>query len=259
MNFENKVAVVTGGGRGLGSEVSLALAKLGATVFLSGRTAKPLDETKDAIEANGGKAFVYVGDMADAESVNRFASEVLDQHGQVDVLVNNAAIGGPSAPMWEVEVDEWKETLDINTTGPFLTSRAFLPSMIEKKTGSIVFVGSMTGKRELLNRTAYATSKIALVGLARTLAWEVGPYGIRVNIVSPGPMEGERINWVLEKQAERENITIDAARARLTSRSPVGRFVSTQHVVNAILFLASEDAGSTTGEDLNVSSGICMY
>lgn len=259
MNFENKIAVVTGGGRGLGQEVSLALASLGATVVLSGRTAKPLEETKAAIEANGGKASVYAGDMADAESVKQFAAEVLDQYGQVDVLVNNAAIGGPSAPLWEVEVDEWKETLDINTTGPFLTSRAFLPSMIEKKSGSLVFVGSMTGKRELLNRTAYAASKIALVGLVRTLAWEVGPYGIRANIVSPGPMEGERIEWVLEQQAERENITVEAARSRLASRSPLGRFVSTQDVVNAILFLASDDAGSTTGEDLNVSSGICAY
>jgi len=259
MDFKNKIAVVTGGGRGLGSDVGLALAKLGATVVLSGRTAKSLDEAKDAIEAIGGKASVYVGDMADAESVNRFASEVFDKYGRVDVLVNNAAIGGPSAPLWEVAVDDWKETLNINTTGPFLTSRAFLPSMIEKKSGSIVFVGSMTGKRELLNRTAYAASKIALVGLVRTLAWEVGPYGIRVNMVSPGPMEGARMKWVLEKQAENENITIDAARARLTSRSPVGRFVSTQDVVNAILFLASDDASSTTGEDLNVSSGICMY
>jgi len=259
VNFENKIAVVTGGGRGLGQEVSLALASLGATVVLSGRTAKPLEETKAAIEANGGKASVYAGDMADAESVKQFAAEVLDQYGQVDVLVNNAAIGGPSAPLWEVEVDEWKETLDINTTGPFLTSRAFLPSMIEKKSGSLVFVGSMTGKRELLNRTAYAASKIALVGLVRTLAWEVGPYGIRANIVSPGPMEGERIEWVLEQQAERENITVEAARSRLASRSPLGRFVSTQDVVNAILFLASDDAGSTTGEDLNVSSGICAY
>jgi NAD(P)-dependent dehydrogenase (short-subunit alcohol dehydrogenase family) len=197
--------------------------------------------------------------MADAECVGQFAAQVLEHHGRLDVLINNAAIGGPSAPMWEVEVDDWKETLNINTTGPFLTSRAFLPSMVGKKSGSIVFVGSMTGKRELLNRTAYAASKIAIVGLARSLAWEVGPYGIRVNVVSPGPMEGERMKWVLEKQAENENITVDAARARLTSSSPLGRFVSTQDVVSAILFLASDDAGSTTGEDLNVSSGICMY
>lgn len=259
MEFENKVAVVTGGGRGLGRDVSIRLAQQGATVILTGRTEEPLESTKKMIEAEGGRAEVYVGDMADDDTVQSIAASVADTFGQIDVLVNNAAIGGPSAPTWELNVEDWQETLQINTTGPFLTCRAFLPAMIKRKSGSIVFVGSMTGKRPLLNRSAYATSKIALVGLARTLAWELGPHDIRVNMVSPGPMEGERMKWVLQKQAQEQGITDAEARDRLTAQSPFGRFVDTADVVNAILYFASDRAGSTTGEDLNVSAGICMY
>jgi NAD(P)-dependent dehydrogenase (short-subunit alcohol dehydrogenase family) len=116
----------------------------------------------------------------------------------------------------------------------------------------------MTGKRVLQNRTAYATSKLALVGLARTLAWEVGAYGIRVNVISPGPMEGARLKWVFETQAKEEGITVEAARNRMKAASPIGEFVPPENVAQAAVFLASDLSGSTTGEDLNVSAGICM-
>ncbi len=259
MEFKDKICVVTGGGQGLGRDVCHELAQEGAIVHLVGRTEAPLVETKEAIEAAGGVAFSHVGDMADPNDIDRIATTIIKGSGRVDVLVNNAAIGGPSGPMWELDLKDWDETLRINTTGPFLTSRAFLPGMIKQKSGSIVFVGSMTGKRPLLNRTVYAASKIAVVGLARTLAWEVGPYNIRVNVVSPGPMEGERMQWVLEKQAQEQGVSVDEARSRLTANSPFQRFVATSDVVNAITYFASGRSGSTTGEDLNVSSGICMY
>lgn len=258
MSFEEQVAVITGGGRGLGRDLCIAFARSGAKVALIGRTAEPLMETKQEIESFGGEAFAVQADVAEEASVRACADKVLGHFGRVDILVNNAAIGGPSAPLWEVPLLEWQQTFDINTTGPFLCCKAFLPSMISRKSGSIVLIGSMTGKRQLLNRTAYAGSKLALVGMARTLAWETGPYGIRVNVVSPGPMEGERMKWVLESQAQDQGITIEDARNNLTSASPLGQFVPTKHVVEATLHLASERAGSTTGEDVNVSAGICM-
>jgi NAD(P)-dependent dehydrogenase (short-subunit alcohol dehydrogenase family) len=259
MLFKDKIVVVTGGGRGLGRDISLAFAREGAKVVLIGRTIGPLNETEEAIVALGSEALAIAADMADPDSVQSCAEQVLEHFGQVDVLINNAGVGGPSAPLWETELAEWQETLDINTTGPFLCCRAFLPSMITRKSGSIIFIGSMTGKRQLLNRTPYAASKIAIVGLARTLAWETGPYGIRVNVISPGPMEGERMNWVLETQAKDQGLSVEEVRQRLSTSSPLDQFVPTEDVAAMSIFLASDMAGSTTGEDINVSAGICMY
>ena len=131
--------------------------------------------------------------------------------------------------------------------------------MIEQRSGCIIIIGSMTGKRPLLNRTPYAASKMALLGLARTLAWETGPYGIRVNVISPGPVEGPRIEWVLRKQAEAQGISENEARQQFTSSSPLSRLIPADDIANAAVFLASDMAASITGEDLNVSAGTVMY
>lgn len=257
--FDQKIVVVTGGGRGLGRNISLEFAKQGATVVVAGRTMIPLEETVQEIEKRGGLAVPVQFDIGNQESVENGAAQILEKFGKVDVLVNNAAVGGPSAPLWQLDLKDWQETMDINVTGPFLCCRAFLPSMIENKSGSIILIGSMSGKRPLINRTAYTTSKIALVGLARTLAWEIGSYGLRVNVISPGPMEGDRLKWVFETQAEQQGITFEEARNNMVAASPLNRFVDTQDVADLAVFLASDKGKSTTGEDINVSSGIVMY
>ncbi len=257
--LQDKVAVVTGCARGLGTHIALAYARAGAHVALADRNTAPLGELQTEIERLGRQSLSLAVDIADLQSVEACARRTQEHFGRVDILVNNAAIGGPSAPLWEIDPAAWRECLDINTTGVFYCCRAFLPGMIAQKSGSIIIIGSMTGKRVLVNRTAYATSKLALVGLARTLAWEVGPYGIRVNVISPGPMEGERLKWVFETQAQQEGISVEAARDRLRSSSPLGQFVPPENVAQAAVFLASDLSGSTTGEDLNCSAGICMY
>ncbi|MFQ5610497.1 MAG: SDR family NAD(P)-dependent oxidoreductase [Anaerolineae bacterium] len=257
--LENKVAVVTGGGRGIGREISLACANAGADVVLAARSEAPLQETRAEIEALGRQALAVPTDVSDPASVQRCAERVLDHFGRVDVLVNNSGVGGPAAPLWEIDLADWQETFAVNVTGVFLCCRAFLPSMVSRRSGSVIIIGSMTGKRPLLNRTPYAASKLALVGLARTLAWETGPYGVRVNVISPGPVAGARLDWVFQMQAEKEGISVEAARQRLAAASPLERFVPGADVANAAVFLASDLAGSTTGEDLNVSAGIAMY
>lgn len=120
-------------------------------------------------------------------------------------------------------------------------------------------ISSMTGKRPLFGRTPYAGSKLALVGIARTLAWEVGPYGIRVNVISPGAVEGERIKRVVREMATSQGISEDEALRQFTSNSPLGHIVRPEDIAAAAVFLASEKAASITGEDLNVSSGVVMY
>jgi NAD(P)-dependent dehydrogenase (short-subunit alcohol dehydrogenase family) len=257
--LKDKVAVVTGSGRGIGRAIALAYAREGADLVLAARSIEALNETKATVESLGRKALVVPTDVRHEESVYNLAQQALGHFGRIDVLVNNSGIGGPTAPLWEITLADWQETFAVNVTGVYLCCRAFLPAMIEQRSGCIVIIGSMTGKRPLFGRTPYAASKMALVGLARTLAWEVGSYGIRVNVISPGPVEGERIAWVIRKQAEAKGISIDEARRELTSSSPLGRLIPPGDIAEAAVFLASDKAVSITGEDLNVSAGTVMY
>jgi NAD(P)-dependent dehydrogenase (short-subunit alcohol dehydrogenase family) len=259
MELHDKIAVVTGGGRGIGRAIALAYAREGADLVLAARSKEALEGTKAMVEALWRRALVVPTDIRQEESVRDLAEQTISAFGRIDILVNNSGIGGPSATLWEISPADWEETFAVNVTGTFLCCRAFLPSMIERRSGCIVILSSMTGKRPLYARTPYAASKMALVGLARTLAWEVGPYGIRVNTISPGPVEGERIEWVIRKQAEAQGISVEEARRQFTSSSPLGRLIPASNVAEAAVFLASDKAASITGEDLNVSAGTVMY
>ncbi|WP_052889281.1 SDR family NAD(P)-dependent oxidoreductase [Thermogemmatispora carboxidivorans] len=259
MLLQEKVAVITGGGRGIGRAIALAYAQAGARLALAARSVTALEETRRMVSDLGGEAVVIPTDVSEATAVAGLAQAVQEHFGRVDILVNNSGAAGPTAPLWEITPDAWEETFAVNVRGTFLCCRALLPLMIAQASGCILCIGSMTGKRPLFGRTPYAASKLALVGLARTLAWEVGPYGIRVNVISPGPVEGERIEQVIRKQAEVKGISLEEARATFLRDAPLGRLVTAEEVAAAAVFLASEQAASITGEDLNVSAGIVMY
>jgi NAD(P)-dependent dehydrogenase (short-subunit alcohol dehydrogenase family) len=253
------VAVITGGGRGIGRAISLAFAREGARVVLAARSLGPLEEVADAIRRGGGEALVVQTDVSDQAHVVRMVETAVQACGQIDILVNNAGVAGPAMPLVDVPLDEWESTFASNVRSIFLACKAVLPVMIEAGGGKVINIGSMSGKRPLLNRAAYCASKMAVVGLTRTLAWEVGPHNIRVNCISPGPVEGERIEWVVAKQAEAKGLSLEAARRELEAASPLGRFTQAEEVAAAAIFLASDRAGAITGEDLNVSAGVCMY
>lgn len=257
--LKDKIAVITGGGQGLGRVIALACAREGADLVLASRSVEALQETRVEVESLGRQALVVPTDIRYEDSVRNLAEQALAHFGRVDILVNNTGITGPTAPLWEITPAEWEETFAVNVTGAYLCCRAFLPAMIERRSGSILFISSMTGKRPLFGRSPYAAGKLALVGLARTLAWEAGPYGIRVNVVSPGPIEGERVERVIRNQAQAEGISEDEARRRFTSNSPLGRLVPPGDIADAVVFLVSDKAASITGEDLNVSAGTVMY
>jgi 3-hydroxybutyrate dehydrogenase/3-oxoacyl-[acyl-carrier protein] reductase len=131
--------------------------------------------------------------------------------------------------------------------------------MVERGSGSVVVIGSATGKRPLKGRTPYAASKLGLVGLVRTLAWELGEHGIRANLISPGFVDGERIKKVIEGQAAATGRTLEETRAELAASSPLQRFVDPEDIAEAVVFLGSDAASSVTGEDLNVTAGLVMY
>lgn len=255
---ERWVAVVTGAGRGIGRSIALALARVGYELVLAARSETELAGVKDEIEVAGGKAIAVPTDLRNRHQIESLA-EAAFALGPVDVLVNNSGIAGPQGMMWDLDPDEWAETMAVNVDAVFLCSRAFLPPMIERRRGSIVNIGSITGKRPLLGRSPYATSKLALVGLTRTLALEAGPFGVRVNLISPGFVEGARIDWVIERQAEARGVPGAVVRDEFTALSPLRRLTSPEDVASAVVFLASEAAAAITGADINVNSGVVMY
>jgi NAD(P)-dependent dehydrogenase (short-subunit alcohol dehydrogenase family) len=257
--LDGAVAAVTGAGTGIGREISLRLAAEGADVVLTGRSTQAMEEVAELVRATGRRALPVAMDLRDPDSITAAAKAADAEFGRVDVLVNNSGVGGPSTPLVEMPLDEWEDTFRVNVTGTMLACQAFLPGMIARRSGSVVVIGSVTGKRPLVNRTPYAASKTALIGLVRTLAWEVGAAGVRVNLVSPGGVEGPRIDWVLEQQAASRGITVEQARAEFAGGSALQRLVRARDVAEAVAFLASPRAAAVTGEDLNVSNGLVMY
>lgn len=255
---ERSVAVVTGGGRGIGRSIARALATAGYDLILAARSASEIDAVKAEIEETGGKVAAVPTDLRRLDEIERLA-KVTAGIGPVDLLVNNSGIAGPQGMLWQLDPDDWAETMAVNVDAVFLCSRAFLPAMIERRRGSIVNIGSITGKRPLLGRSPYATSKLALVGLTRTLALETGPFGVRVNLISPGYVEGPRIDWVIARQAEAREVAGSVVREEFTTQSPLGRLTSPEDVAAAVLFLASEAASAITGADINVNAGVVMY
>ena len=252
------VAVVTGANRGIGRAITVALAAAGFTVAASARDPASLADTVAEAEQAGGIAVPVGCDVCDEASVAALAGWA-GQLGPVRAVVANAGIAGPTAPLHEITLADWRETIATDLDGVFLTFRAFIPAMIERRNGSLVAISSITGKRPLYGRTPYAAAKMGVIGLVRTLATELGRYDIRVNAICPGLVAGPRIEAVLARQAAARGITVEEVRAEVDGLSPLRRMVRAEEVAAACVFLASGGSAAVTGEDLNVTAGVVMY
>jgi NAD(P)-dependent dehydrogenase (short-subunit alcohol dehydrogenase family) len=257
--LSGRVAIVTGGGRGLGLDIAKALHSAGAQVAVCGRYPDILSATALSLDSSGASVLPVECDVRDERAVTEMVEAVRDRFGRIDTLVNNSGIAGPTAPLWESSLEEWQDTLATNVTGVFLCCRAVLPVMIKQGSGNIVTIGSATGKRPNAGRAAYASSKTALIGLTRTLALEAGAYGVRVNLVTPGAIDSPRFQQVIDQLAAKREIPREEILEEAVAGSALRRLVKSEDVAETVTFLASDHAASITGEDVNVSAGLVMY
>ncbi|MCI3279312.1 SDR family NAD(P)-dependent oxidoreductase [Streptomyces cylindrosporus] len=249
MRLDGRTALVTGGGGPLGRAFALALADAGARVVLVGRNEQALAQAAAKV---GDAARTAVCDASDPASVRALAAELADE--DVSLLVNNAGVAGPVRPLVDVEPDEWDEVFAVNVRGVYLMCRAFLPPMIAARRGDVVNVASVSGKRPLLNRTPYTASKMALLGLTRTLAGEVGPHGVSVNSLSPGPVRGPRMDRNFRLTAELTGCTVEEAERDFASRAALGRLVEEDEVARALVAMLAMPG--LCGADIDLSAGM---
>ncbi len=247
-----RTALVTGAGGPLGRAFSVALAGAGARVVLVGRDERALDGTLERVEAAGGRGRVARADVADPASVAALAAGLAGE--DIGILVNNAGIAGPVRPLVDIAPREWDEVFAVNVRGVYLVCRAFLPAMLAAGRGDIVNVASVSGKRPLLNRTPYTASKMALLGLTRTLAGEAGPHGVSVNSLSPGPVRGPRMDRNFRLEAELTGTTPQEAERAFASRAALGRLVEEHEVAAALLAMLAMPG--LCGADIDLSAGM---
>lgn len=243
--LQGKAALITGASRGLGKAMALALAQEGASIYLIARDLQKLEETRAAIESAGGAASVLVADVTNETEVEDIRKQVSTRSSKLQILINNAGVN-LRKPVTEFTLEEWRRILDTNLTSAFLMCRAFVPMMAGQGYGRIINMTSIMSHVSLPGRTAYSSSKAALLGFTRALALELAPEQITVNGISPGPF-GTEMNTTLMNTPELNRQFIE--------RIPLGRWGKVEEIGRLAVYLCSEEAGFITGTDLLIDGG----
>jgi NAD(P)-dependent dehydrogenase (short-subunit alcohol dehydrogenase family) len=255
MRLENKVALITGGGSGIGEAAAVLFAREGARVAILGRTEEKLEGTVKRITDAGGEALAVQGDVSKYADMERAVGEVVGKWGRLDVVFANAGINGVWAPIDELKPEEWEKTIAINLTGTFFTIKAAVPALREQGGGAVIVTSSINGTRVFSNSgaSAYSSTKAGQLALTQMLALELAKDGIRVNVICPGAVETE-----IEESTERR----DLDKAKEPVEFPEGDVPLTdgkpgkaEQVAKLALFLASDDADHITGTPVWIDGG----
>jgi len=249
-DLDGKVAIITGGGRGIGRTIALGLAKAGCSVAVVARSEDQLAETVSQITQLGSRAISVTADVSDPAAVERMVLEVESSLGPVDLLVNNAGLAGPIGPTWETDTEDWWRCLEVNLRGPMLCSRAVLPGMIARGGGRIVNVASGAGTFAIPYLGAYVTSKTALIRFTEILALEAGEHGVRVFAIEPGTVRTTMAEHALEsEEGQRWLLWLGEAFKR-------GEDVPPDHAANLVVLLASGRADALSGRFFTINDDV---
>ena len=253
--LSGKTALVTGAGSGIGKATALLLAREGANVAVLSRTKDEIKKTAAEIEAQGGKAIAITADVSEDADMARTMGEVMDRFGQLDIVVANAGINGVWAPIEELKPEEWDKTMSVNLRGTYLTIHHAVPKLLEAGGGAIVIVSSINGTRAFgtPGATAYSTTKAGQVAMAQQLALELGPRGIRVNVICPGAIESEISDNTQQRGEEKTEIPVEFPEGDIPITG--GKPGKAEDVAEAVLFLVSDASRHITGTPLWIDGG----
>lgn len=249
--LDGKLAIITGGGSGIGEATAHVFAQAGATVVVTGRRIAPL---KAVAKAVGGHAIACdVSDQADVQAMFGTAMKIT---GRVDVLLNNAGGPGPIAPVAEVDMNDWVTCMNINLVGAMYCLQEAAKIMTAQGAGSIINMSSLMGIQGYPMRSAYVASKFALIGITETMARELGPVGVRVNALMPGAVSGENMDRILQRRSDAEGRPVaDIERENYTDVAALKRWVGPDEVGRAALYYASDLSSAITGDKMKVDCG----
>lgn len=249
--LDGKLAIVTGGGSGIGAATAHIFAQAGATVLVTGRRLEPLKTVADAI---GGHAITC--DVSQQDQVDAMFDEALRITGRVDVVLNNAGGPGPIAAVADVDMAEWVACMNVNLVGAMHVLQAAAKIMGAQKSGSIINMSSLMGIQGYPMRSAYVASKFALIGITETMARELGPLGVRVNALMPGAVSGENMDRILAKRAAAEGRPVEEIeRQNYTDVAALKRWVTPEEVGRAALYYACDLSSAITGDKMKVDCG----
>ena len=247
LDLNGRVAVVTGGARGIGYAVAERILRSGGTVSLWDRDQRRLEKTRAELSAFGAVDIRDV-ELTDDAAVQAALRETLAHSGKIDILVNNAGITGGNAPTWELEPAIWRQVIEVNLIAPFLLCRAVVPHMLAHKYGRIVNVASVAGKEGNPNASHYSASKAGLIGLTKSLGKELAQSNILVNCVTPAAAKTEIFEQMKPEHAQ-----------YMLSKVPMNRFVEPHEVASLVCWLASEECSFSTGAVFDISGGRATY
>jgi len=260
MLLENKVALITGSGRGIGRAIAKLFAKEGAAVFLTARTEKEIVSVAKEIAAEGGKAGFATADLTQVADCERVFAAAVKQFGQVDILVNNAGHYGPVVPVEEYPLEEFDKVIAVHLRAAFLLSKLVAPEMYARKSGVILNISSLSAKSAFGWGSAYAAAKAGMLGLTRVMAAEAARQGVRVNALCPGPVTETQMSKNLGNTlAKKLGVSPEEQLKGFLNTILQGRGQTAQEIAHAALFLCSDQSSAITGQSINVDGGAAFF